>query len=75
MLRVASNKLQYYKKLNELNNVFYREYYIKDKTFSSWLVETYGIQVIYDDSGNITDQYDIVDENKHLLFVMKHSCV
>ena len=75
MLRFASNKLQYYKKLNELNNVFYREYYIKDKTFSSWLVETYGIQVIYDDSGNITDQYDIVDENKHLLFVMKHSCV
>lgn len=75
MLRFASNKLQYYRKLNELNNVFYQEHYIKNKTFNSWLVETYGIQVVYDFGGNITAQYDVVDENKHLLFVMKHSCV
>ena len=41
--------------------------------FPNWLIEQYGIKMQYDSNGNITDEIDIVDEQKHLLFELKYA--
>jgi hypothetical protein len=40
--------------------------------FHSWLVEHYGVQIHYDSDG-ILPTYDVVDEDKHLLFRLKYA--
>jgi hypothetical protein len=44
-----------------------------DGTFGEFLLYNYGIQLHFDDSGAIKAHFDIVDEHKHLLFVLKYS--
>jgi hypothetical protein len=40
--------------------------------FIPWLEQSYGIQVNLDSFGMITDSYDIVDEQKYLIFLLKY---
>jgi hypothetical protein len=42
-------------------------------TFREFLLHNYGIQLYFDDNGNITAHFDIVDEQKHLMFVLTYA--
>jgi hypothetical protein len=44
-----------------------------DGTFGEFILHNYGIQLYFDDGGAIKAHFDIVDEQKHLLFVLKYS--
>ena len=42
--------------------------------FLSWLEDTYGIRVVVEKaSQGITDDYEIIDEQKYLIFLLKFS--
>lgn len=41
-------------------------------TFDVFIERNFGVKINYDQQGNITGDYDIVDKNKHLLLLMKH---
>lgn len=45
---------------------------VDPKDFLVWLHTTYGIIVTVKD-GNLTADYSVVDEQKHLLFILKYS--
>ena len=40
--------------------------------FDTFLASNFGIKINYDQSGNILSDYQIVDKNKHLIFLMKY---
>lgn len=40
--------------------------------FFEWVKETYGVQVILEQN-NITGKFEIVNEDKYMLFVLKYS--
>ena len=42
-------------------------------TFTNWVELTYGIQLILDRDGNITRDYNIVNESKYSFFLLKFS--
>jgi len=42
-------------------------------TFTNWLEQKYGIQPILDRDGNITADYNIVDEKKYSFYLLKFS--
>ena len=44
---------------------------LPDEEFYQWFIDTYGIRIIYDGEGKITDQFEIVDEQKYLIFELK----
>jgi hypothetical protein len=44
-----------------------------DGTFGEFILYNYGIQLYFDDAGNIKAHFDIVDEQKHLIFVLKYA--
>lgn len=39
--------------------------------FQAWLEDEYGLRLVLDDTGSITDQYKIIDEQKYILFGLK----
>jgi hypothetical protein len=41
-------------------------------TFDDWLDNTYGVRLILDNAGDITDQYKVTDQQKFLLFNLKY---
>jgi hypothetical protein len=41
--------------------------------FFSWLAENYGLSPYMDSHGNIREGYDVVDEKKYTLFLLKYS--
>jgi len=43
------------------------------ETFQSWLEDEYGLRLVLDNSGAITDQYKIIDEQKYIVFGLKFS--
>lgn len=36
-----------------------------------WIEEQYGLRVTFDDGGYITDKYEVVDEKKYTMFLLK----
>jgi hypothetical protein len=40
--------------------------------FYQHLKKQYGIKLDFDNSGNITDTYQIIDEKKYMLFILKY---
>ena len=40
--------------------------------FNAFMQEKWGIRIGLDNQSNITDTYEIVDEGKHLLFMIKY---
>jgi hypothetical protein len=42
-------------------------------TFGEFLLHNYGIQLYFDDDGAIKSHFDIVDEHKHLMFVLTYA--
>lgn len=40
--------------------------------FDTYVVRNYGVKIVYDKQGNIEGFYEIVDRNKHLLFLMRY---
>jgi hypothetical protein len=57
---------EYIDKLNQQHHVTF-----SNKAFYDWVANTYGIQMIVDEDG-ITGKYEIVDEQKFLLFNLKY---
>jgi hypothetical protein len=43
------------------------------ETFQDWLEVDYGVKLILDDAGAITDQYTVIDEQKFILFNLKYA--
>lgn len=41
--------------------------------FKNYIHDTYGVDIQTNANGNILPTYTIVDEQKHLIFVLKHS--
>lgn len=41
-------------------------------SFDLFVERNFGVKINYDQQGNITGNYDIVDKNKHLLLLMKY---
>ena len=58
-------RLEYMNGLTELGKKF------DEHDFKNYIEETYGIQLHEDAGGSITDTYEIVDEKKYLVFVLK----
>ncbi len=58
-------RLEYMNTLTELGEKF------DERDFKNHIEETYGIQLHEDAGGSITDKYQIVDEKKYLVFVLK----
>ena len=44
---------------------------VRTTEFNDWLKETYGVSMNYDLQGNILADYEIVDEHKHTVFLLK----
>ena len=42
-------------------------------TFQDWLEVEYGVRLVLDETGAITDQYKIIDEQKYLVFELKYA--
>ena len=40
--------------------------------FYDHLKKQYGLKLDFDNSGNITDTYQIIDEKKYMLFILKY---
>jgi hypothetical protein len=40
--------------------------------FNQWVLQTFGIRIIYSNEGHITDSFTVVDEKKYLFFVLKY---
>lgn len=40
--------------------------------FDAWLAETYGVTIVYDSGGLISDRYEVCDSPKHLIFLLKY---
>jgi hypothetical protein len=41
--------------------------------FASYLLEHYGIQLLINDEGLINPNYEVVDQHKHMIFLLKFS--
>jgi len=48
---------------------------LNDKEFQKFLNDTYGIQPEYDNNGNYTAEYTVIDEKKYLLLLLKYGSV
>jgi hypothetical protein len=44
---------------------------LPDEEFPSWLETTYGVRIIYDEQGQITEHYEVIDEGLYLIFNLK----
>lgn len=44
----------------------------RETAFSDWMCNEYGVRINKDEAGNYTSRYDIVNENKYLMLVLKH---
>lgn len=42
-------------------------------SFDLYVERNYGVKISYNQQGNIEGFYEIVDKNKHLIFLMKYS--
>jgi hypothetical protein len=40
--------------------------------FDKWVLDTHGIKILRDRSGNFLSDYDIDDEMKHIVFLLKY---
>lgn len=40
--------------------------------FADWLVDRYGIKLVFNNDGRITADYTIVDQNKYLVCMLKY---
>ncbi len=40
--------------------------------FYEWMSDTHGVKMLRDNQGNILGDYDISDEKKHLVFILKY---
>ena len=40
--------------------------------FNQWMLQTFGIRIIYSNEGHLTETYEVVDEKKYLFFVLKY---
>ena len=82
---IAKHTFEYSREL-EKRRTFRNDYYTRLKKakadfdsvsrsmlFSQWLQENYGIEVIRDNYDNITEEFVIVNESKHTLFLLKFS--
>ena len=38
---------------------------------NDWMKETYGVEICYDSGGGILGNYNVTDEKKHLVFLLK----
>ena len=41
------------------------------ETFNDWLETEYGVRIVLDSVGDITDEYTVTDEQKFLIFELK----
>jgi hypothetical protein len=41
--------------------------------FDTWLTETYGVKIVYTSCGMISPEYEVVDEEKFILLLLKYT--
>jgi hypothetical protein len=63
----------FWKTLRKANDDYLSIDVAGDGTFKEFMLYNYGIQLFYDENGNIAAHFEITDEHKHLLFVLKYS--
>lgn len=66
------NRMKYWQSLKNARKEFmeHRNGDWDEYFFKKWLLEKYGLEM-NTQSGNITDSYKIVDEKKHLVYILK----
>ncbi len=71
-------RLSHWKRLRDCRNEFFNDN--TDATldngnnaFYYHLQHKYGIKLSFDNSGNITESYDVVDEKKYFFFLLKYT--
>lgn len=42
-------------------------------SFDEFVKHNYGVQILYDQQGNILGSYEVTDKNRHLLFQLKYA--
>jgi len=70
-----SKRFEYWHRLRLAKEDYYGIYDRLTETtpeFYQHLKKQYGIKLDFDSSGNITDTYQIVDEKKYMLFILKY---
>ena len=66
-------RLHYWNVLRTLKQEFTEETGSVDPTvYVSWLEDKYGFKPRINHEGYLTDDYEIVDEKKYLIYVLKH---
>ena len=87
MTKRTNNNYLYDSKLDRINTLLgdvwwagiakcqeeYKETKGEPSDFQFWLTEHYGIRLYYDQDIGILPNYDIVDEDKYLIFKLKYS--
>jgi len=72
-IKFRINRDKFWRQLKNLRTEYNEKFENFDNdTFMKWIEDTYGLRIIMNNS-YITDKYDIVDEKKHLVFLLKFS--
>jgi hypothetical protein len=66
-------KYDFWKALKKANDDYLSIDIYGDGTFSEFVLYNYGIQLHFNSDGQIIANVDVVDEQKHLLFVLKYT--
>ena len=62
--KMLSSAHKEFRSLSRLDNI---------ENFKKFIHNTYGVDVKMNENGNILPTYTIVDEQKHLIFLLKHN--
>lgn len=68
-----SGTYDFWKSLKKANRDYLDIDVNADGTFVEFMKYNYGVQLHLDDTGNIKAQYEIINEQQHLMFMLKYS--
>lgn len=71
------NSTKFFKTLRNIRDDEYEPLYSSGNvhhfySFETYLKETYGVELKYDEMGMVIPDYDIIDQKKFLIFCLKH---
>ena len=71
ILEDTQSRNRYWDMLGRARKDYYKDNPEVDTLFRSYMIDTYGLEVMYRD-GFIIDEHKIVDEKKYLMFLLKY---
>lgn len=69
---LAAKRNAYWKSLSAVRREYDHDYPTDRQGFDGWLADMYGVKIHYE-GANISGHFDILDEQKYTLFLLKYS--